>query len=203
MEQTDYLFLFFQYLVPLIFLSFSAWLIFDKKFDGKVFEFSKKLFFTALGVYIFKGFFFTVLQYYLWQGSYFLPPFQPWNYFFEYAWLHFWKQIVFDVFLAFFFFSLIRLGTYFSKGRFFYEEEKYSGGLAVLFNHWPNNLLVFFLVLAFGIVFSVFENFFLKKLSERNQFLVNFRYFWPIVGLLIIFLGNYLVKILGFNVLRI
>ena len=140
-------------------------------------------------------------QYRVWQGTYFLPPFQPMGYFLSYSWLHFAKQPVFDICLGIFFFFLIWLGTKFSQGRFFYNEEKYTGGLAMLLNPWPVNILVFFLVILLGI-FTYFLKLIFNQ-RKKDEILVNFRFFWIIMGGLLLFFGGFLTEILGLDVLMI
>lgn len=176
-------------------------LLFFKKFDDKkILKLTRAVFFSGLVLVILRVFFLYWQQFKLWQGSYFLPPYQPLNYFLRYSWLHFGKLPVFDIFLGVFFFFLLWLGTKISRGRFFYGEEKYSGGLAILMNSWPVNLLVFVLTFFAGVLFSL-ANFILKK--NQGVFLLNFRYFWPVIGLLLLILGRFLVGFLGLDFLAV
>lgn len=199
--------LFIEYflLIKLAILLFSLGFLMSGRFgkisEEKLLKTDRILFFSSVVFVFLRVIFLFWGQFKTWQGTYFLPPYQPISYFFQYSWMHFAKQPVFDLGLGIFFFFLIWLGTKISHGRFFYQEEKYSGGLAILMNSWPVNILVFFIVLLTGILFYL-AKLVLRK-ENRDNFLVSFRYFWPAVGLALLLFGDVLVKFLSLGILRV
>jgi len=195
-------FFFVQLFLAILSFLFLGLRFFNKFSDERILKFLRIIFFIGLFLVCLKVWFLFAAQYRSWLGSYFLPPYQPIGYFLQYSWTHFAKQPVFDIGLGIFFFFLIWLGTKISGGRFFYGEEKYSGGLAILLNHWPVNILVFFLVLLAGILFSLARRVF-KGRGQGGAVLISFRYFWPMVGLGLLFLGDILVNFLGLGILTV
>lgn len=181
-------------------LFFLALRFFNKLDDKLVLRLIRLIFFLVIIFVSLRVMFLFWQQFEIWQGSYFLPPYQPIGYFLQYSWMHFAKQPVFDISLGVFFFLLIWLGEKISRNRFFYDEEKYSGGLAILLVSWPQNILVFFLTLVLGMIYSLAKIVFIRG---KNAVLVSFRYFWPVVGLALLLFGDILVNFLGLGNLAV
>lgn len=197
----DYFF-FFKLAFICFSLIFSGLRVFGRISDGFLLKASKIVFLVSISFIFSRIIFLFWFQFVAWQGSYFLPPYQPIGYFLQYSWTHFAKQPIFDISLGVFFFLLIWLGEKISRGRFFYDEEKYSGGLAILLNHWPVNILVFFLVFLTGILFSLARRVF-KGRGRGGAVLTNFRYLWPVIGLGLLLFGDILVNFLGLGILAV
>ena len=165
------------------------------KKSNRLLRLSRAFFWIYPAVLVAKIVFFYTLQF-LSFNRYLLPPFHPLSYFFNYSWQHFGKEPIFALGTGLFFFFLLWLLTKISRDRFFYEEEKYLGGLAIIANIWPQNLLVVFL--AFGLGIGVWLGRILRQRlagqSAEPPFL-NLRFFWPVSGILLIILGQLLVKI--------
>ncbi len=193
-------FFFFKLALICFSLIFSGLRVFARISDGFLLKASKIVFLASIALVFSRIIFLFWFQFVAWQDSLFLPPYQPIGYFLRYSWTHFAKQPVFDIGLGVFFFLLIWLGAKISRGRFFYDEEKYSGGLAILLVSWPQNILVFFLTLALGIIYSLAKFIFARG---KNRILVSFRYFWPVVGLGLLLFGDILVDFLGLGILAV
>lgn len=187
----------FVYLVFLLVnLGFAGLSYFNKLSEEKFFKLVRILFWLCLGFVFLRIFFLFLIQYWLWAetepSKYFLPPYQPLSYFLNYSWLHFAKLPVFNLGLGLFLFLLIFLGTKLSRGRFFYPEEHYSGGVVILLNPWPANLAILFLVLISGCFALFIKQSFLflrKKQLSATPLYFSFRYLWSFIGLLV-FLFN-------------
>ena len=184
-------------ILGLLFLTIETGLLMRK--SARLLKLSRIFFWAYVFLLLGKIVFLYSLQFYTWSlyphSRYFLPPHQPLSYFFSYSWQHFGKEPIFALGVGLFFFCLLWLLTKISRGRFFYEEEKYLGGLAVIANIWPQNFLVVFLALGLGIgvwLIRILRQY-LAGQSAELPFL-NLRFFWPMAGILLIIFGQLLVK---------
>ncbi|MEW5805292.1 MAG: hypothetical protein AB1721_00985 [Patescibacteria group bacterium] len=200
---------YFNFLFLLANLVFACLRYLGKISDQKFFTFVRSLFFLVLVFAGLRIFSLYLVQYLIWSKTepfvYFLPPHQPISYFLSYAWLHFAKLPAFNFFLSAFLFFLIFLGAKLSRGRFFYSEEHYSGGIAILLNSWPDNFFVFILVLAFGCLGFVLRSAYLlfKNKKQLQPAYFSFRYLWGLVGLLVFLFGGNLVNLFNLGILKI
>jgi len=199
LQALNFSFFFFSkiQILGLFFLAIETGLLVRQ--SARLLKVSQVFFWTYVFLLAGKIVFLYSLQFYTWSlyphSRYFLPPHQPLNYFFNYSWQHFGKEPLFALGVGLFFFLLLWLLTKISRGRFFHEEEKYLGGLAVIANMWPQNFLVVFL--AFGLGIGVWLGRILRqRLAGQNMGLpfLNLRFFWPVSGVLLIILGQLLVK---------
>jgi hypothetical protein len=214
MEASEIIFINLYPILSFVFLLtglvFSGLKYFNQISDTRFFKLIKNLFFVCLSFVFLRIVFLFLAQYLIWFRAepflYFLPPHQSIVYFLDYAWLHFAKLPVFNLGLSLFLFLLVKIGTRVSRGRFFYEEEQYSGGLAILLNSWPENILVFVLVLSIGLFVFVLRSFYFflkRKKGLDQQIFLNFRYFWIIIGLFIFLFGESLAGLFNLGILRI
>ena len=112
-----------------------------------------------------------------------LPPFTPISYFFSYAFFHFFRPALFNVFLSLFFLALLKFFNKIFKGRLFFEEEIYFAAFAILASPFPTNFLLIILVFFGGIIISL-----IKKIWKRKTELTSLYFLWiPLAILMIIF----------------
>lgn len=188
------------YLVGLFFLVLIAVFLWKQKGDERsVALFSRKLFYAFVFLRSFQVLFLYGMQYILWQrsvpGKYLLPPYQSLGYFWGYSWQHFGKEAAVSFLLSIAFFGFVAGLNSISRGRFFYQEEQYTSGLAILVNLWPQNLLVpvFSLFIGSAIWLGRFIWYrFLKK--ENKKVFVAFRYLWILIGIALVFWGDFFVE---------
>ena len=98
----------------------------------------------------------TIMQYYAWKtglSAYFLPPYQPIEYFIGYSIRTFWFNPIFTVVVALAFYRILK---YFERknSRFFGEGETELGLLMAIISGWQGFLLFLPLVLLSSILFN-------------------------------------------------
>ena len=181
---------------------------FLKKIDERRFTaYARILFWIVVAWFVGEIVLVSAAQYVIWNQSalsrLFLPPHEPLSYFLRYAWLHFAQATTLSSGAGVLFFFLFALGNDISKGRFFYEDEEYTGALAIVLNPWPTSLLVLPLVLFMGIstLCIRFLMHTLKKSNAHGPFFA-LRMLWPLAGLLIFLFGSLISNMIGLGVLK-
>jgi hypothetical protein len=203
MIESNFLIFFINYL-PILYLVILAlnlgFLIFSKNenLKQKIIKISFWLIFTLVFLKIILLF---VFQYFIWKidNPYFLPPYQDISYFLRYAAFHFAFNSILSVITSLILFFIINFANKISKDKFFYKDEVYLSGIAILTNPWPNNLLVFLLVPLAALILMVIFIVIKKSLDYR----INWKYLWLIIGLILLIFGNQLIKILNLEVLKV
>ncbi len=170
-------------------------------------------------------------QYAAWSqdptSQYLLPPHQSLAYFMRYAWFHFARGPMVTFGVGMLFFILFHIGYRISAGRFFYQDEEYTGALAILANPWPQNLLVIACVLVLGLAVayvrvgvSCIRRIYVppRKILQSKinvagafpakrdcvpQMLFSLRMLWPLVGLFMVFFGDRVTAMLGLDTLNL
>lgn len=194
----------------ILFLAYGALcaLFFLKKITDKQFVvYARMLFWAVVAWFISEIVLASAAQYIVWDQSplsrMFLPPHEPLSYFVRYAWLHFAQATTLSSATGVLFFFLFALGNDISKGRFFYEDEEYTGAVAILLNPWPTSLLVLPLVLCAGIgVLGVRLGAYALKKSNHHAPLFALRMLWPLAGLVVFLFGNLLSNLIGLGMLK-
>jgi hypothetical protein len=161
---------------------------------------TNKLIYILLGATIFYNILLSVLQYFVWYNSpfsrFFLPPYQPINYFFGYIFLHFWLAALLTLIFSLTFYLFFKLVKKYRQDVISHEE---LGALllASLLVGWPNFVILVPLFFLLAVVFGV-ANLIIFK-GKKNSLT------WPItLSLIIVFLlGAYLVNLLSLSVLII
>lgn len=147
-------------------------------------------------------------QYAVWSqdpaSQYFLPPHQSIAYFLRYAWFHFARGPMVTFGVGMLFFILFHIGYKVSRGRFFYQDEEYTGALAILANPWPQNILVIGCVLVLGLAVACVQvGVSCIRRTYVPQTLFSLRMLWPFVGLALVIMGKELVSVLGLAALKL
>lgn len=153
------------------------------------------------GLIILQAALLTAGQYFTWKNGPFLPPFQPIRYFAGYTWQHFAKAPVFLLILAGAVALIISLANFFSRGRYFYEEEPYLAAAAILAAGWPNASLV----IAGTIILALFVQlvrFIKSPLTPYRLPPTPFRYFWLPCALAALLWGDKIAIVTGLSQFR-
>lgn len=186
------------YLMPLlgkewVFIFVSAYLLaaflyFFGRAPVKLF----KLFFTILGGWlILHGFLRSVYQYALWSsgppGSYFLPPYEPISYFFQYSFTHYiaglFLTALFITAVAAFFYILQKIKET-PERKFWKSGEEYIFFSGALLLRWPLVIPYLFLGIFAAIVYFVF----LRYVLDEELIFLNITPFFVVVVPLLIWL---------------
>ncbi len=162
----------------------------------------------VVGLQIFSIAMLYIGQYAVWSQSpvsqYFLPPHQSIAYFMRYSWFHFARGPAVTFGVGMLFFILFHIGYKISAGRFFYQDEEYTGALAILANPWPQNILVIGCVLVLGLAIAcVRVGVSCIRRAYVPQTLFSLRMLWPLVGLFMVFFGNRVTAMLGLDILNL
>jgi len=159
-----------------------------------------------VGLVLARSFLLTLGQYLVWRagspGIYFLPPYKPLSYFWNYTWQRFGKEAVVTLILAGLFLVIFKIANFFTQDRLFYDEEPYLAGVAILASGWPNSLLVIggsLLGAALSQIFLLFWRLAKKKPAGRFPLI----YFWLPLALLSVIFGDIIGQGIGFAQFKI
>ena len=203
MIESNFLIFFINYLpilYSLIIILNLGFLIFSKNENLKQ-KIIKISFWIIFSLVFLKIILLFAFQYLMWKidNPYFLPPYQNISYFLRYASFHFAFNSILSVITSLILFFIINFANKISKDRFFYKDEVYLSGIAILANPWPNNLLVFLLVPLIALILMIIFSLAKRSLDYR----INWKYLWLIIGLILLIFGNQLIKILNLEVLKV
>lgn len=129
---------------------------------------------SLLGAFLFRGLM-TGLQYYVWQSSSFghflLPPYQPWGYFINYSFFHFWLYGLITLFIASALYLIFRL---IGRRRPEVAADEDLGLLFIfsLLPGWPRSLAFAVIFLSVLLLFSVVRT--IQKKKETGII-------WPLI----------------------
>jgi hypothetical protein len=176
--------------------------------ESEVVVMAKKFFWSLVLLSLAKVVWLYSIQYVVWHSNpgsrYLLPPYQSIWYFMSYGWQRFAKPEYVSLLTALFFWGLFLALQNLSRGRIFYQEEIYSAGIGLLLNPWPQNSLLIPLVLVAGILLGILRQIFGPKTLFLNQpTFISTRLFWPLGGIILIFIGKWLVAVLGLEPLKL
>jgi len=150
-----------------------------------------KLIYILIGATLLFDTVLSILQYVTWHSSplsrFFLPPYQPINYFLSYILFHFWLAGLLVLILALAFYLFFKLAKKY-RDDLVSSEELPLILLAGLLVGWPNFIILVPLFFLLTLIFSVVNLLVFKK--KKNTLL------YPlIISLVIVFLiGSYLVE---------
>lgn len=135
--------------------------------------------------------------------SHHFAPLAGFGYFAGYVWVHSVKAIVLGGLLGVGFFFVFALGNDLSHSRFFYEDEEYNAGIALLAIPWPQSLLVLPGVLMMGLLVSVVRVVLARIKGKHMRVLtLNMRACWPVVSVVMLIFGAFLAQAFSLSVLR-
>ncbi|BCX15282.1 MAG: hypothetical protein KatS3mg097_174 [Candidatus Parcubacteria bacterium] len=152
----------------------------------------KSLFFLLIFSFIFWSALLSLLQYKLWQDhpitKYVLPPYNPIDYFLDYAYFHFFRDFVYRLVAAAIIYLFIVLLTKIIQRDVFYDDERILMPLLSLIFIFPLNfvfILLGFFMLSLIIIGKVLMDLLLNNksfLSNQqqmiNKMLFSFRNYW-------------------------
>ncbi len=102
------------------------------------------------------------------------------------------------------FFFVFALCNDLSRGRFFYEDEEYNAGIAVLANPWPQSLLAVLFVAATGVVLLLVRGTLsAARVKDRSVRRLDMRMLLPMAGVVMLVLGALLCRVIGLSSLRV
>lgn len=185
-------------------IAFMAWRLHLPETEVK--NAAKKFFWSVFWVSTALVIWLVLNQYILWQSEirsrYFLPPYQPLEYFLYYSWSRFIKPEAFSFGLACFFFLVFWSLQKISRQRVFYADEVYSAGIGFLLVGWPQGIILIVLALASGVIWGLLRRFIVGR-SDPSGFYISTRFFWLFWSVFLVGVGRSLVDILGLTFLRL
>lgn len=159
-----------------------------------------KLTYILVGATILYNIFLSILQYFTWNGAaftrFFLPPYQPINYFLKYIFFHFWFASILTLVCSVAFYLFFKLVSKYRQDIISHKELPLIF-LSSLLVAWPNFVI---LVPTFFILALIFSLINLLVFKKNNSSLTG-----PLISslLIVFFAGWYLIKILSLSVLMI
>jgi len=152
------------------------------------------IYFLAISLSIGISLFQTFLTYFSWEKNslshLLLPPFTPVSYFFSYVFFHFFRPVLFNLFLSLIFLALLKIFNKIFKGRLFFEEEVYFVSLVVLISPFPTNLVLVFCSFLGGVFVSL-----IKRIFKRKSEFTSLYYLWLPLAILMIIFKNFILTL--------
>lgn len=154
------------------------------------------LFLITLAAFILWSIFLTFSQYFIWKqnsiSKYLLPPYQKINYFLNYSFFHFFRDLLFRLLGILFVFSLIFLLNFIFKRDLFYDDEKILIPYFSLLFVFPYNM--FLPLIGFGLLLGLIlvKNLSLFFKIKNQRF--SFRNYWLYIVWLALFLQPFILS---------
>ena len=149
-------------------------------------------FFTFIGLIIIRSIFLSFAHWYLWAHNEFTKTFLTPNlgYYFQKIWYYCWMEPLINLGFAILAIIFVYRLNKFYANNFFYDEEKWLVGLAILSNGWPLSLLAICFSIAVGLLLHVgrLVVFSIKKLYQPG-YRLSFLYIWMPIALLVLAFG--------------
>lgn len=150
----------------------------------------RRFFIISIFAVIFWGFYESFLQYQIWSGDalskFLIPPHQSIVYFLKYSFIHFFENYLISLGAGLLFLlGAIALNNRFQK-RFFEEEEPYFGALAIFLVGQPLWMIYFIIVMAIGVLGSLFLILKAKAVGSETFHRFPFYYLWLPVAITIL-----------------
>ena len=156
---------------------------------------ARRFFVISIFVVFFWGFYESFLQYRIWSGvvlsKFLLPPYQSIFYFLKYSFIHFFEDHLISLGAGLLFLlGATALNNRFQK-RFFEEEEPYLGALAMFLMGQPFWMIYFVIVMAIGVLGTLFLIFKAKMVGSATIHRFPLYYFWIPVAIIVLIIKNF------------
>lgn len=155
----------------------------------------KWIFIVVLVIFILWSLFLSYKQYLVWKthpfSRYLLPPYQKINYFLDYTYYHFWRDLCFRLVGILIIFLLMNFISFLLKRDVFYDEEKILVPYLSLFFFFPYNLIFFFLGLFMLNFIIIVKNLITYKTIKlrKSEVLYSFKNYWVWLAWLMLILA--------------
>lgn len=163
---------------------------------GRCFVF-KRLFIGAIILILGWSGFQSYQQYQLWSGNalfkFLIPPYQSIAYFLKYSFTHFFGSYLFSLMAGLLFLWLADLLNHRYQKRFFEEGEPYLGALAIFVLGQPFWIFYFIIVMAIGVLGSLFLIIKTKAIGSKTLHRFPFYYLWLPVAIVIMIIVKILI----------
>lgn len=188
-----------NFAVPFLWL--TAILLYQIKFKSINIKWVKRGVWAVVALFVTWGAYTTIATYNLWKNDpfskYLLPPYQPVDYFYGYAFSHFWRPNIASLASSLIWAGVLFVLYKYSKGRILDKADVVLGLFTVLAAGWPG--FIIYLAVFFGLLLArQIINIAVFKKNDSipiTQELI-------ISAIIVMIAGNYLVSRFGLDVLR-
>lgn len=184
-------YLFFSF----VFLLILTLLFYKLKSEEK----KKNLFYfillLSILVFIIWSFVLSFWQYLIWKNNsfskYLLPPYQNINYFLNYVYFHFWRDLFFRILSLFLILIFLKIINFIFKRDIFYDDEKILIIQLALFFVFPINIL--FVYFSFFLLLLIIgASIIIKKIPLNMKY--SFKNYWLITAWIILLIEPLLIN---------
>ena len=182
------------------FLGLAAIFVYQLRSKSVNIKWVKRGILAIVALFIVWGAYTTIATYNLWKNDpvskYLLPPYQS-DYFYNYAYLHFWRPNIAS-FISSFIWAGVLLALYkYSKGRILEKDDVFLGLFAVLAVGWPG--FIVYLGVFFGLLLArQLVNIIIFKKNDSVSVTQELIF----SAIIVMIAGNYLISRAGLDVFR-